>query len=153
MPRLKNALRGHFVADINETDPTTEPIEWLELAKYISTAEPADNEETEDEGFYDGDGTPETSVTSIAIGWTFEGYRDRDDEAQNLIVSKRLTPNDRDVWHKVASADGKSEMIGIATASEISDGGGEATAYETFAATLTYKSIPTVIEPVVVPDA
>lgn len=150
MARIKNALRQHFVAPVGE-DLATEPTKWLELAKWITTASPEDNEETEEEGFYDGDGTPETDVSSISLGWTYEGYYDSEDPAQKLLADMKTTPHARKVWQRVVSSDGATETVGLATVTAITAGGGEATAYEDFAATISYNRIPEVRE--VTPEA
>ncbi|WP_096435919.1 phage tail tube protein [Alteribacter populi] len=142
MARLKNALRGHFVQAYSpgEDEPGTE---WLELAKYISTIGDDTQEETEDEAFYDSDGTPETTVTSVAGAYTPEGVYDPDDEAQALIAGlKYKTGDGRKIWHKVVSSDGKKEWVGRATVTAIVAGAGEASAYETFSCNIRFDSIP-----------
>lgn len=143
MARSKNALRGHFVAPYDPQAPDTPPTEWLELAKWISTIGDDTNEETEDEAFYDGDGTPETTVVSVAGAYTPEGYYDPEDPAQALIASlKYKTGDGRKIWHRVVSADGKKEWVGRATVTNIVAGAGDAQAYETFSCTITFDQIP-----------
>lgn len=142
MPRNKNALRGHFVQDYEsgQKEPGTE---WLELAKYISTIGDDTQEETEDTAFYDGDGTPETDVTSVAGAYTPEGFYDPEDPAQALIASKKYKVGDgRKIWHKVVSADGKKEWVGRATVTNIVAGAGDASAYETFSCNIRFDSLP-----------
>lgn len=143
MARSKNALRGHFVAPYDPQAPDTPPTEWLELAKWISTIGDDTNEETEDEAFYDGDGTPETTVVSVAGAYTPEGYYDPEDPAQALIASlKYKTGDGRKIWHRVVSADGKKEWVGRATVTNIVAGAGDAQSYETFSCTITFDQIP-----------
>ena len=57
MVRNKNALRGHFIAQV--TDPKTEPDKsaYLELAKWITDVDDDTDETTTSTAYYDGDGT------------------------------------------------------------------------------------------------
>src|SRR5690625_4728035 len=143
MARSKNALRGHFVAPYDPQAPDTPPTERLELAKWIATIGDDTNEETEDEAFYDGDGTPETTVVSVAGAYTPEGYYDPEDPAQALIASlKYKTGDGRKIWHRVVSADGKKEWVGRATVTAIVAGAGDASAYETFSCNIRFDQIP-----------
>lgn len=143
MARFKNALRGHFVAPINETTPDTEPTEWLELAKWISSITDDTEETTEETAYYDGDGTPEEEVTAVAGAYSVEGLYDSADPAQALIAGlKYKTGDGRKLWHKVVSADGEKQWVGIATATGIVAGSGEASGYEEFACNLRYDQIP-----------
>lgn len=142
MARLKNAERQHFVQAY--TPGQEEPgDEWLELAKYITTIGDDTNEGTEEEAFYDGDGTPETTVTSVAEAYTPEGSYDPEDEAQELIASlKRSTGDGRKIWHRVVRSDGKKEWVGRATVSAIVAGAGDASAWETFSCNIRFDRIP-----------
>lgn len=143
MARLKNAKRGHFVGKFDPQQPKTEPQEWLELAKWISTVEDDTDEETDDTAFYDGDGTKETTVTGVSGAYTFEGYYDAEDKAQKFIADKKFkTGDDRKVWHKVVSADGKTEWVAPATVSEIVAGSGEAGEYEAFECKIAFNTLP-----------
>ncbi|MCT1904118.1 phage tail tube protein [Oceanobacillus sojae] len=142
MARLKNAERQHFVQAYKpgESEPGEE---WLELAKYISSIGDDTQEGTEEEAFYDGDGTPETSVISVAEAYTPEGYYDPEDDAQELIAGlKRKTGDGRKIWHKVVRSDGKKEWVGRATVSAIVAGAGDASAYETFSCNIRFDQIP-----------
>src|SRR5690554_5809255 len=115
MARNKNALREHYIQayDPEQTEPGTE---WLRLAKYITNIGVEPNEETETEAFYDGDGTPEETVTSVARAYTPEGQFDPEDPAQALIESLQYKVGDeRKVWHRVVRSDGKKEWVGRAT--------------------------------------
>lgn len=142
MGKNKNALRGHFIQEYTpgQEEPDTE---WLELAASIATIGDDTQEETEDEAFYDGDGTPETTVISVAGAYTPEGYYDSSDPAQALIAGlKYKTGDGRKIWHKVVSSDGKKEWVGRATVSAIVAGAGDASAYETFSCNIRFDSIP-----------
>lgn len=124
-------------------NPTKEPTDYLELAKWISTIDDDTDEETDDAGYYDGDGNKKTEVTSVSEAWTFEGTYDKEDPAQQLIVAKKRKIGDgRKLWHKIVESDGKKQWIGVATATEIKGGGGDATDYEEFRCKLTYDAVP-----------
>lgn len=142
MARNKNALRGHFVQAYTpgQEEPGTE---WLELAKWISNISDDTEEETETTAFYDGDGTPEMDVISVAGAYTVEGFYDPEDPAQALIASlKYKTGQERKVWHRIVSADRKKEWVGLATVTGIVAGAGEASAYEEFSCTIRFDRIP-----------
>lgn len=143
MTRQKNALRGHFVAPYNGgTEPTTQET-WLELAKWITDVSDDTDEKTEDQAFYDGDGTEETSVISVKGAYTFEGTYDPDDKAQALIAAmKYKTGDERKVWHKVVQSDKKKQFVGVATVTEIKAGSGAAADYEAFGCKISYNATP-----------
>lgn len=148
MARQKNALRGHFIAELDPTDKTKVPTEWLELARWITEITDDTDETTEEFGDYSGDGTPSVDVISIAEKWSVAGTYDADDEAQVLVASKkRVLGQERKIWHKIIQTDGKV-FVGIATLSEIKAGTGEATGYEEFSCVLNYDAIPREIEEV-----
>lgn len=145
MARKLNALRQHLVADIDENNPTQVPSDdkFFPLEKYIKNIEDESDEETEDEAFYDGDGTPEETVNSVVIGYVAEGYFDPEDKAQALIVSKKhKTGEGRRIWHRVIQSDGKLQHTQIANLTGIKNGGGEASEYEQFEATLKWIKLP-----------
>ncbi|MDT2919435.1 phage tail protein [Lactococcus lactis] len=143
MTRLKNALRGHFIAPVPTTGAEPEDGGYLELAKWISGVTDDTDEETDDTGFYDGDGTKETTVTGVSGAYTFEGFYDSEDPAQALVASKKYKiGDDRKLWHKIVSADGKKQWTGLATVSDIKAGDGDATDYEAFGCKLTFNQLP-----------
>ncbi len=143
MARQKNALRGHFIAPV--TDPKTEPEKaaYKELAKWIEDVDDDTDEATTSVAYYDGDGTEETTVTSVKGSYTFKGTYDKEDEAMALIAGlKYKLGNDRLVWHKVVDSDGKNQHVGIATVSVIKAGSGAAANYEEFSCKISYNSLP-----------
>lgn len=145
MPKQKNALRKHYVAPWNPLQPTTEPdkaaYKWL--ADGVTTAEVENDEETDDVAYYNGDGTPETVVTSVKYGYTFEGDYIKEDAAQALIAAMRFkTGDERKVWFKVVDPDGRTQLSGVATVSEIKIGGGEAAEFEAFECTISWNAVP-----------
>lgn len=140
--RNKNALRIH---EIQDYVPGQEPTEdgWLQLAHLISDISDSTNESTEEEAWYDGDGTPEETVTSVAEAYDVEGQWDSEDGAQVLIESKkRKIGDERKVWHRITRSDGKKRYTGRATALNIVAGSGNAAEYEAFGCTLRYDHIP-----------
>lgn len=142
MARKKNALRGHFIAEIDATDKTKVPETWLELARWITEITDDTDETSEESGYYDGDGTPTTDIISIAEKWAVTGQYDAEDAAQTMVASKkRMTGEDRKIWHKIVQTDGKV-FAGIATLSEIKAGTGEATTYEEFGCIINFDEIP-----------
>lgn len=120
--------------------------DWLTIGEHINAAEPSNNEESEEEGFLDGDGTPETDVTSVAVGYEFSGYRNYGDPAQNLIGDLEFEVGDgRKIWFKRTLPEG-TVHVGLATVTEPSVNGGEATAYDGIAFTITWNKKPEEIE-------
>lgn len=119
---------------------------FLVIGKHINAAEPSNNEKTEEEGFLDGDGTPETDVTSIAIGYNFSGYRNYEDPAQNLIADMEFSVGyERKVWFRRTLPNG-TVHVGRATVTEPNVSGGEATAYDQFDVTVTWDKKPEKVE-------
>ena len=145
MARRKNALRVHEIAPFDPSQPNQVPgtEAWLKLAKYIETVGDESDEETDDTGFYDGDGTPEETVTSVVGGFSFEGSYDPEDKAQALIASmKYKTGEGRRVWLRVTSSDKKKTWTQVANVSEIKAGDGDATEYEAFECTIKFIKTP-----------
>ena len=143
MARYKNALRGHFIAPV--TDPKVEPEKstYLELAKWIEDIADDTDEGTTSIAYYDGDGTEETTVTSVKGSYTFKGTYDKEDPAMKHIAGlKYKLGNERLVWHKIVDADGKNQAVGIATVSDIKAGSGAAAEYEEFSCKISYNSLP-----------
>lgn len=143
MARFKNALRGHFIGIFDSEAPTAEPEEWLELAKWISNITDDTEESTEETAYYDGDGTPESEVISVAGAYSFEGLYDSTDPAQELIAGLKYKIGDgRKVWHKVVAADNSKQWVAPATVTNIVAGSGEASEHEAFSCNIRYDRIP-----------
>ena len=143
MARYKNALRGHFIAPV--TDPKVEPEKsaYQELAKWIEDIADDTDEATTSVAYYDGDGTEETTVTSVKGSYTFKGTYDKEDPAMKHIAGlKYKLGNERLVWHKIVDADGKNQAVGIATVSDIKAGWGASAEYEEFSCKISYNSLP-----------
>lgn len=139
MARQKNALTKYFVGPVDgEAD--------LRLAKWISSVTDDSDEETEDTGFYDGDGTPETDVLSVKKTYSFEGMFDADDEAMAFIADLEFeTGEGRKIAFKQERADG-TILEGPATVTDIVVTGGEATEYETFSCAISWDRKPDITQ-------
>lgn len=145
MARQKNAKRQHFIAPFDPETPDTVPGDdaFLRLAKYIETIDDDTDEETDDTGYYDGDGTTEETVTSVSGSYSASGSYDAEDKAQALIASIRYEIGDgRRVWHRVVESNGKKSFTQVANVSGIKAGSGDATSYEEFECTLKWIKKP-----------
>lgn len=141
MARKKNALTEYHVGAI-PVDPATTV--YNRLAKWVSAVTDDSEEETEDQGFYDGDGTPETDVISVKKTYTFEGMYDEEDPAMKFIAGLEFeTGEARKIMFKQVRSNGDT-LEGRATVSEIKVTGGEATEYATFECTIAWDKKPTV---------
>lgn len=141
MARLKNAIREHYVADYEEGEDAPKMDDFMLLAKWIQTITDETEDQTEEEGDYAGDGTLRTEVSGVSERWTVEGAYDSSDDAQELIVGKKRKPNKRKVWHLIKQTNGEN-FLGVATATDIVGGSGDATEHEDFGCTLNYDEIP-----------
>ena len=140
MAREKNALTKYYVADI-PADEITDP-DYLRLAKWVSNVTDDSDEESEDQGFYDGDGTPETDVISVKKTYTFEGMYDDADPAMKFIASKEFeTGEGRKIMMKQERTNG-DVLEGPATITDIKVTGGEATEYATFECAISWDKKP-----------
>ncbi len=137
--RTKNAITEHWIAPMptGETEP-----EWLRLSKWISSVGDDPEEETEDQAFYDGDGTPETDVVSVKKSHPVEGMYSDSDPAHKLIRSLEFeTGVGRKIMYKQVRANG-DELIGPATITDIVTTGGEASEYAPLTCTITWNRKP-----------
>lgn len=145
MTRFKNALTGYFVDAWNNASPPTNAT--LELAKWISTVTDDTDETTEDQGFYDGDGTPETDVTAVKKTYTFSGFYDETDEAQKFIAGLEFaTGEGRKIAFKQVRTDGSS-LFGRATVTGVKVTGGDATEYAVFECAISWDTTPEITAP------
>ena len=145
MARKKNALREHYIAPWTSDDVKPAEDAYLPLAHFIETIEDDSDEDSDDQGFYDGDGNTETVLNGRSEKWNFSGTYDPEDKAQALIAGmRRITTDDgRKLWHKIVESNGDT-IEGVAKAMEIKAGGGDATEYEDFEGHLDYVRTPTV---------
>ena len=139
MARKKNALTEHYIAPMPENGQ--EP-DYLRVARWISNVEPSPEEETEDQAYYDGDGTPETDVISVKTTWAFEGMYDDEDPAHQFLRTLEFeTGEGRKVMYKQVRQDGKT-LEGRATITEVVTTGGEASAHEPLSFTIAWDRKP-----------
>lgn len=141
MAREKNALTKYYISD--EMDSPAEE-DYLRLAKWVETVTDDSDEETEDQAFYDGDGTPETDVISVQKTYTFEGMYDDNDDAMRLIADLEFeTGEGRKIMFKQERTSGET-LEGRATVSDIKVTGGDADEFATFECTISWDAKPTI---------
>jgi len=139
LARFKNALTKYFVGESEEKAT-------LRLAKWIRTVEDDSDEEIEEEGWYDGDGTPEEDVVFIKKKYSYEGLHDADDPAQAFIAALEFeTGEGRKIWMKQERTDG-SVLSGPATVTNIKVTGGEATEFAPFECEIAWDRKPTITQ-------
>ncbi|MGX7104885.1 phage tail tube protein [Globicatella sanguinis] len=136
--RIKNALlMKHYIAD------PAHPDFWMRLGKYIPTVTDSSEDVKEDGvAWYDGDGTSSEEITDYIIAMTFEGTYGADDNAMRYLDHIKYDTNNREVLWKIERED--RIETGLANASGIVTGGGEASAFGEFKTTLTRKEKPKV---------
>lgn len=139
MARKKNALTEYYVGELGDGGLE---VDYLRLAKWISTVEDDTDEEIEEEGYYDGDGTPEEDVVYVKKKYTFEGMYDEADPAMQFVSEKELeTGEGRKVMFKQVRTDGRT-LEGPATLTEVKVTGGEATEYAAFECSISWDKKP-----------
>src|SRR5678816_3681909 len=112
MARNKNALREHYVASIPATGLPAEG-DYKLLAQWISDISDDTDENVESTAFYDGDGTPTSDVTRVAMAWSFEGFYDASNAAQTIIHDMKLDLGEgRKVYHKIIESSGTKQYEG-----------------------------------------
>lgn len=142
MARSKNALQGYFIQPFVKSEQPDEET-WLELAAFINNVGDNSSEESEDTGYYDGNGEPETDVTSHKLGYSFTGLYDEEDAAQALIANMIGKSGEaRKVFFKVVNASGTKQRVGKATVTEPVVQVGDATAFGDFTCSISFDSTP-----------
>lgn len=141
MVKVQNAFTKYAVAAIGETP------EWLSLGANIRNVTANTPDTTNEDAFYDGDGTLETDVTGTTEEYTFEGDYDTTDPAMAFLVAllkDRKVGDGRTVMFQITDPDGATHT-GLATAYNISYRGGLAHEFPPFTATIRFKEKPTVV--------
>lgn len=142
MARKKNALTEYHVGAIPAGD--VGEVDYFRLAKWVQTVTDDSDEETEDMGFYSGDGTPETDVISIKKNYTFEGFYDEEDPAMKFIADLEFeTGEGRKIMFKQVRTNGDT-LEGKATVTDVKVTGGEATEYAVFECAISWDKKPEV---------
>lgn len=153
--KTKNALNIYEIAEIDmDYEPTEGDTledlkkgEWMRLAVGLTGVEDATDEEVEEVAYMDGDGTAETEVQSVKMGYEFPGQYVDEDPAMSYIRSiESLTGQDRKVIFRVTRVD-KSEQptmvyTQLGTVSEIITSGGDASEYEEFSCKVAFDRKP-----------
>ena len=147
--RKKNALRQHLLAPYDVEAPDTKPAneDFLKIGRYVTAVEDSGDIQAEDYADYAGDGTLSSDVTGITETWEFTGFWDPQQQAQQLVKSKkRAVGDERKLWHKIIETDG-TEVVGVGTLSaNIVAGSGEASEYEAFSFAITFDKRPEVTD-------
>jgi len=139
LARQKNALTEYLVAAPVEGpgEPT-----YNKLAKWVSSVTDDSDEETEEVGYYDSDGTPETDIISVKKKYSFEGLYDDADPAMKFIAGMEFeTGDERKIMFKQIRSNGDT-FEGRATVSDIKVTGGEATEYAAFECSISWDAKP-----------
>lgn len=140
MARSKNALTRYYVGEYTglASDAT------LPLGHRITDVSDETDETVEESAFYDGDGTPESDVTSIKKAYAFEGMYEPADAAMKFIADLELkVGDDRKIAFKQVRPDGTT-LTGRATVTEIKTTGGAAADFQPFTCNIAWDVIPTV---------
>jgi len=137
--RQKNALTEYHVAALVEG--VGQP-SYKQLARYIKTVTDDSDEETDDQAWYDGDGTPEEDIVSVKKKYTFEGVYDEEDPAMRFIAGLEFETGDsRKIMFKQVRTNGDT-YEGEATVSGIKVTGGEAAEYAAFECAIAWNRRP-----------
>lgn len=143
MAKVQNAFTKYEVAALAET-----PEVWLSLGPDIRNVTPNTPDTTNEDSFYDGDGTLQTDVTGTTEEYTFEGDRNEGNPTQEFIIAlqrERKIGTDRTVMFRITDPDG-TKHTGPATVSNITYRGGLAHEVPPFSCTIRFNGKPTVEE-------
>lgn len=142
MSRQLNSKRKHYLAPWTDdaTKPQDSAYKWL--ASGITSITNDTEENTEDYADYTGIDT--TDILTVKKKWSAEGYLDRDDEAQKIVIDKELQVGDgRKIWHAWVESDGKTAFEGVAKLTDIKIGGGDSNANEAISFSISHETSPT----------
>ncbi|QWI52521.1 phage tail tube protein [Bacillus mycoides] len=121
---------------------------WTRIARGISSLDPDNNEESEENAYFDGGGASERDVIGFMMSYGFEGHRDYKDEAQNYIMRlANQTGEARKIPFRVTEPDG-GIFEGRATISDIKVPGGDAVSKGEIEFTISFDGVPEYTEPV-----
>lgn len=141
MAKTQNAFTKYEVAAVAE-----EPV-WLGLGADIRNVTSNTPDTTNEDAFYDGDGTLQTDVTGTTEEYTFEGDRNESNTTQDFLIAlqqERKIGGDRDVMFRITDPDGTTHT-GLATAYNITYRGGLAHEIPPFSVTIRFKEKPEVV--------
>ena len=127
--------------------PDAEVPVWARLGQGISSVETDDSDETSEDYYYDGEGSPETDVTGTSFAYEFEGHRYHGNHAQDWIASLRMLKGaQRRTKFKHVFPDGAT-LVSDCTVLDIESTGGDANEKETFACKIALNGTPVFTEP------
>lgn len=139
MIRKKNALTEHHIAPLPKDDAKPE---YMRLSKWIHTFEPSNEEESEDQAFYDGDGTLETEIISVKLTYAFEGFYLEGDPAHDYLREIETKSGEaRKVMYKQVRQNG-DVLEAPATITDLVTTGGEASGFEPLQGTIKWNREP-----------
>lgn len=149
---LNNYFYEYWIGKV--TDPA-QPILWHYLGDGISNITPKYTDKKKNNAYYNGGGSEKPTVTGLTASYDISGDRSFHNPAQDLIAGlKYSTGNRRQLWFRknnyAQNSDGSLTLIGsefgVATFTDIDDGGGAADDNGGFKVTATYNAAPTVIK-------
>lgn len=158
--KIKNALNLYYFAPLDDTFDAsngyaTFPEEnFMRIGRYITNVSNDTDENVEEVAYLDGDGTEESEVISVKMGYTYEGeYLNDDAFMKHCRDVETLNGVDRKGVFKVVlmEDDGTGHKpsltyIGPSTLSSIKTTGGDASAYEEFGVSITFDRKPEKID-------
>ncbi|QFR24086.1 phage tail tube protein [Schleiferilactobacillus harbinensis] len=148
---LENYLTEYWIG--LKPNKTGDPINWLYLADGITTVTPKYTDKKKTAAYYNGGGNERSTVTGVTSSYDISGDRSYHNPAQDAIANLKLaTGSRREQWFRrneyLQNNDGSLTLIksetGMATWTDIDDGGGAADDNGGFKVTATYLSTPSI---------
>ncbi|MGM0145698.1 hypothetical protein IGJ94_002265 [Enterococcus sp. AZ153] len=143
MKRKKIALIGFEIQKLKDGKITEDG--WVRLKKIKSVSDASQEEVDDGDGFFDGSGEPEQTITSHRLGYSFTGEYFEGDEASELIDEMiGLFGDDRKIGFRVTDDrdNPKKKREGIATLSSPQTKTGGATEFGNIEFTVLYDTTP-----------
>lgn len=116
---------------------------WARMAKGLTTADPSNNEETDQTKYLDGNGAADTEVIAFQHSLAFSGHRVVGDTVQDYILSLLFEIGSaRRTQMRYTDANGNI-ITGDVTIKDIDNGGGDAAAKSEISFTVDFNGKPT----------